>query len=172
MPGQPKITIACYFFMSGFDIFFCKPFFLTAYRQLAAYRSSSPVVALWLGRPASTLAAASAAEFFTGEYAAHTCTLGTFQSIIGTAHTYLDFRSAPASTRPTPARHEEVDDQISQRFSGGVCAHKQAGGSAASANTASTTASQHQCKGTWWSAEVSHGVMHAHAAQSSLCAPG
>jgi hypothetical protein len=44
-----------------------------AHLQLAAYRSSSPVVALWLGRPAATLAAASAAEFFTGEYAAQTC---------------------------------------------------------------------------------------------------
>jgi hypothetical protein len=43
-----------------------------AHLQLAAYRSSSPVVALWLGRPAATLAAASDAEFFTGEYAAHT----------------------------------------------------------------------------------------------------
>lgn len=41
--------------------------------QLAPYRSSSPVVALWLGSPAATLAAASAAEFLTGEYAAHTC---------------------------------------------------------------------------------------------------
>ena len=41
--------------------------------QFAAYRSSSPEVAEWEGSPAATLAAASAAEFFTGEYAAHTC---------------------------------------------------------------------------------------------------
>ena len=53
------------------------------YLQLAAYRSSSPVVALWLGRPAATFADASDAEFFTGEYAAHTwgsskCVLGVY----------------------------------------------------------------------------------------------
>ena len=43
-----------------------------AHLQLAAYRSSSPVVAEWEGSPSATLATASAAEFFTGEYAAHT----------------------------------------------------------------------------------------------------
>ena len=53
----------------------CAPSMASAL-QLAWYVSSSPVVAEWLGLPAAALARASAGEFFTGLYAAHTCANG------------------------------------------------------------------------------------------------
>ena len=50
---------------------------MSLHLQLVWYMSSSPVVAEWDGLPAAALAFASGGEFFTGLYAAQTCTATT-----------------------------------------------------------------------------------------------
>ena len=50
---------------------------MSLHLQLVWYMSSSPVVAEWDGLPAAALAFASVGEFFTGLYAAQTCTAAT-----------------------------------------------------------------------------------------------